>query len=236
MKLHFENYLSETDRKSKATQLFKEPGKSRIKTFAIFTAENPNAIPVSRAKNKELNKSLKKTLGDLMTDILNRGMFHYYKVKGKYGSVEHSFLVYNLSVNSAKQLCEDFCQESFIFGINHGDHLSFQFWRNTGKNGYHYVMVDEKDLFIDSTDADQDYTQISRDFKFTIPFEIFELANESLLEYYDKKCSLYEQYKDELDSYINICTDEFRTGKFQYEIRNFMFGHDAEKGRYKIEL
>lgn len=236
MKLYFENYLSETDRKSKATQLFKEPGKSRIKTFAIFTAENPNAIAVSRDKNKEFNKSLKQTLGDLMTDVLNNGMYHYYKVKGKYGSTEHSFLVYNLTVKSAKYLCEEFCQESFIFGINHGDHLSFQFWKNTGKNGYHYVMVDEKDWFNDTTNSTDNYTQISKEFKFTIPFEIFELANESLLEYYDKKCALYEQYKDSLDSYIEACTDELRTGRFQYETRNFMFGHDAERGKYKVEL
>ena len=116
-----------------------------------------------------------------MIATLNSGMYHYYKVKGKYDSVEHSFLVYNLSINNAKYLCEEFCQESFIFGINTGDKLVFQFWKNTGKNGYHYVMTDERDIFIDTTDANQDYTQISRDFKFTIPFEKFEIANENLL-------------------------------------------------------
>ena len=41
--------LTETSRNQKAIRLFKNPKGSKIKTFAIFTGENPNRIPSTPA-------------------------------------------------------------------------------------------------------------------------------------------------------------------------------------------
>lgn len=54
--------LNETSLKAKAIRLFKDPEKSRIKTFAILTGENPDIKKLSSEKNKEQNQKLKDEL------------------------------------------------------------------------------------------------------------------------------------------------------------------------------
>lgn len=219
----------ETDRKSKAKTLFTNPGNSKIKTFAIFTAENPDAKELSNKDNTFLNKGLKSDLKDLMTNALNRGRFHYYKVKGKYGAKENSFLVYNLSVSDAKDLCEKFKQESFVFGLNKEGELVFQFWRNASKgNGYNYIKVDEKSVFEDSTNEEDNYTQISRDFKFTIPFSIFESTSKSVEEFYNSHAKEYLKHSLDLIECLDIVTDDSYTSRHRYETRMLIFGSNPQ--------
>lgn len=171
--------------KSNSKRLFKNLDYvKKIKTFAILTAENRDKTPMSRKVNKELNKSLKKELSysSIEKNIIS-GRYPYYKVKGKYGSVEHSFIIYNITLSDAKSLSANCGQQAFIFGINNNGILKFQMWANASKSSYVYKMVDEKEEFdILDNDAPDFYTQISRDFKISIPFETFEVAIEDMVE------------------------------------------------------
>ena len=170
---------------AKAKRLFQHPEyMNKVKTFAIFTAQNRDKMSQSRAVNKELNKELKKDLAykDIENSIIN-SRYSYYKVKGKYGNVENSFIVYNITLDDAKALCAKNGQQSFIFAINDNGNLKFQFWANASKSGYSYKKVDEKEEFdILDDDAEDFYTQISRDFKFSIPFDTFEVAVADMVE------------------------------------------------------
>jgi hypothetical protein len=205
--------IAETSGENRAKRLFKNPEyMNKIKTFAIFTAENRDKKDFDSDVNKTLNRSLKvdlaydkdkafnkyqqtksdKTLKKLYdtgisTDSLEKdlklGHFGYYKVKGKYGNIEHSFIVYNLTLDDAKDICRKHGQQSFIFAYNNNGNLKFEFWANASKSGYSYKKVDEKEEFnIMDDDAPDYYTQIARDFKINIPFDNFEVSADDMIE------------------------------------------------------
>lgn len=209
----------EIDSKSKAKQLFTAPNsKSHIKTFAIFTAENPDKKRLSNKDNVKLNKSLKKEIGfDTIDKTLNLGHFPYYKVKGSYGSVEHSFLVYNIALGEAKSLAEKFHQQSFVFGKNKDGKLYFEMWANKYASGYKYALIDEKDYYIDATDAEDYYTQISKNFKINIPFNRFEFGLDELEEHL--KNSLDEDIEDLLSESV----DDSINGRDRYTARIILY-------------
>ena len=183
--------INETSRKSKAKQLFTEPQKSKIKTFAILTANNPDTVHYSRKANNMFNKQLKDIMSnDSPKDILDRYSFNYYKVKGSYGNIEDSFLIYNLTLDDAKTLATRFQQQSFVFGKNTDDGLIFEFYankakidKNTGKPvGYIYARTDAKSIYKDELNSSELYTQIARNFKISIPFEKFNFDDDETVE------------------------------------------------------
>ena len=196
--------------KDTAKRLFKNPEYlKKIKTFAILTAENRDKTPMSRKVNKELNKNLKKELSyDNIEKNIIAGRYPYYKVKGKYGTVEHSFLIYNITLDDAKSLSANCGQQAFIFGTNDNGILKFQMWANASRSGYSYKLVDEKEEFdILDDDAPDFYTQISRDFKFSIPFETFEVDAadmiESIYNYSMNKGRSSDEVDDLIDESVN---------------------------------
>lgn len=204
---------------SKAKRLFNNPEYvSKIKTFAIFTAENRDAIQMIRSQNRELNKELKRDLsGNNLEKSIIAGRYSYYKVKGKYGNVENSFLVYNITLEDAKSLCSKNGQQSFIFCYNNDGNLKFQFWANASRSGYSYKLVDEKDEFnVLDSDAPDYYTQISRDFKFTIPFDKFEVAAEDMIESIKSRCYRLGYSEDDIDRIIDesVNSEIYAKGRF----------------------
>lgn len=203
----------------KAKRLFQHPEyMSKIKTFAIFTAENEDTQSYSRAVNKELNKELKKELS--FEKSLAHGRYSYYKVKGKYGNVENSFLVYNITLDDAKFLCANHKQQSFIFAINNDGNLKFQFWANASRSGYSYKKVDEKAEFnILDANAENLYTQISRDFKFSIPFTEFEVSAEDMVESITKKAYSSGYTDEDIDRLIEKSVNTNIHGKHRYFAR-----------------
>lgn len=211
-------YIKESS-EAKAKRLFQHPEyMDKIKTFAIFTAQNRDKISQSRAVNRELNKELKKDLAqkDIENSIIN-GRYSYYKVKGKYGNVENSFIVYNITLDDAKSLCAKNGQQSFIFAINDNGNLKFQFWANASRSGYSYKMVDEKEEFnILDDDAEDFYTQISRDFKFSIPFDKFEVAVSDMVESITNRAYSLGYTDEDIDRLIDesVNTDIYAKGRF----------------------
>lgn len=217
--------LVETTREQKAKRLFKAPSYmgNKIKTFAIFTAENPNKVKAQRNDNLEYNKTLQRTLRTMTT----RG-FQYYKVKGKYDNVEHSYIVYNLSLEDAKNICKAFGQQSFIYVLNENGHLSFQFWANQSRSSYSYKKVDEKDTYVDDENFENYYTQISKDFKFNIPFDVFEVAPSEMIEKMETIEQKDSQYSKYLDDNILESIDDSVTSNTRMLARSRLYGKMAK--------
>lgn len=222
--------LNEVSSEVKAKRLFISPGSmSDIKTFAIFTPENPDAISLTSKENELKRKNLKSAISynsdeydkkynrnidkeDELQNILRTRHFYYYKVKGKYGNVEHSFIVYNISLEDAKQTNAVAHQQSFIFGTNRDGKLHFEFWANRSKTSYNYIKIDERDTYIDATDFEDYYTQISNDFKFNIPFEVFNVSTDKMIEFYNRK-KQNNDYALDLEENINDCLNDKFTFK-----------------------
>ena len=178
-------------REAKVKRLFKAPSQSRIKTFAILTAENPDGQEASKEENAKNTDNLKKQLSYIKPENLERsidtGGFSYYKVKGRYNdNIEHSFLVFNISLDDAKKLSSFYRQQSFIYGKNENGKLVFEILANKSLKGYSYRVCDRRDLWYqeeDGEDVEKEYTQISRDFKIRIPFDQFAWSAEDLEEH-----------------------------------------------------
>lgn len=219
--------INETTRKLKAKQLFKNPSGSRIKTFVIITGENPDAVKQTKSNNKLYNQNLKDKIAfkgdDSFEGILMKGFYPYYKVKGKYGNIEHSFIIYNCSVDDGANLAQSAHQQSFIFGTNNDGKLHFEFWANNSKSFYHYIKVDERDMYIDSTDSEDFYTKISSDFKFTIPLEVFGVAPENMVEAIEQNINSDKNYADNFNKYLDKSMDETLDGKYRIGMRNFLY-------------
>ena len=111
--------------KKKAQRLFTDPKHStKIKTFAILTFYNRDKLAQTKKVNKNQNKILKGYLGNKDSVKINdeeiplerilKQKTPYYKVKGKYGNVEKSIIIYNISFNEAYHLAQLGGQQSFI--------------------------------------------------------------------------------------------------------------------------
>lgn len=236
----------ETNAKTKATNLFRHPMCSyKIKTFAIFTSENKDKrTDYSSAENRNLNNVLKQELShnntnfnsgtnsdkaaanlkqkgidtDTFEQNLKSGYYSYYKVKGNYDNVEHSFIVYNIRLDDVKDICAECGQQSFIYGYNNKGKLKFEFWANkcSTPNKYKYFKIDECEIFDWlNSDAENNYTQISHKFKINIPFTKFEFAANEMIESINKKQSANNWTDDDVEYFINESLDDSINPKYR---------------------
>ena len=163
---------------------------------------------------------------DDMENSIKNGHWHYYKVKGVYGNVERSLLVYNISLEDAKELSKKYRRQSFIFGINENGVLKFEFYANASKSGYSYHKADERDDFtVLDDDADNYYTQIARDFKINIPFEVFEVAADRMIEAINNKNYILKWSDDAIMKCIEESVDDSITGKQRYFARSTLWSN-----------
>jgi len=196
--------ISETSRRQKAIRNF--TGKSnKVKTFGIITAENPMGKELPEQENAKRNGMLR--------SYLQSRQYVWFPVNGKYGNLEHPFMVYNCSLGDMKAIGRTFDQESFIFAevntTDDGAEVVFSYYQKpysettkTGDDGkkikpsdrdYKYIESKKEYVRLDN-DADDFFTSIGKNFKFTIPFDIFaeqvDRVNEMILE----RCNKHEQY------------------------------------------
>ena len=79
-----------------------------IDTVVIMTSENPMAQPTSPEENKARRKALEK-------DLRSLGL-GFRKTKGKYGGIENSYVIPNMSFEDAASLGHKYRQDTIIFG------------------------------------------------------------------------------------------------------------------------
>ena len=147
-----------------------------INTIVIISPANPAPQVLTRRENDERVARLEWKL----RNELKEGGYNYVKVLGKYGSVEPSFVIYNMSYYEAEDLATEFGQESFIFcEFDHSQRGSTR----AGKVSARMYMKDENgdynldDAFegiLDRNNTQRNltefYTQLSKKIKFNIPF------------------------------------------------------------------
>lgn len=149
------------------------PPLNSIKTLCVFTANNPDSTQTSSKFNKKNNKSLLHDLKQLHLPIV--------PAKGKFGNLENSYAVINISLFDSKRLNGKYEQTSFIYSVNNGDGFTNYYYEKNSKD-LPYVS-DENDYVVKDTEtnvnflpnATDNYTQIGKKFKYSIPFSIFQI-------------------------------------------------------------
>ncbi len=134
---------------------------SNVKTMAILTGE------LSRNDGSAGGDS---TANDLKQEYLRKDLrrrhFTRYLVKGHCEGGENSYLIYNISRQTALYLGQKHCQEAIVF-ID-GSHCEYLVRNGDGV----YVMTQEREMDkrLDMADAAEYFTQVSRAFGPQIPF------------------------------------------------------------------
>ena len=216
--------ITETSKKIKARQSLYGK-RNAVKQFVIMTPENPMGQDLSAEKNAKRRNKFEK--------LLNDGGLYAYPVRGKYNSTEHSYMVFNMPLNLAKEVAKIFDQQSFIFAIVKGENnVEFQYWEKKAseidKNAkgkdkqYHYVESKEEFIKFDN-DKQLFFTEIGRNFKFSIPFDIFE-AVEVYNDIFDVRCRKSKLYENEYQKLIIESCDDKHIGSYQLKLRSYLYG------------
>ena len=203
--------LSETSRRQKAQQAIQGTNR-RVRTMAIISAENP----MGNVMDDEYNE---RSMEELVRQ-LTIGHYRYFRVKGNYDGFENSLMVYNISLEDTLYLCYKYNQESVIFVDmrNDGD-ISYQYWQGDNDHSQLRLQREEHEI-VDATEDDNYYTQISKHFKFRIPF----------FEHVTKICddlALRENTID-VDRLITESLESNRAGKSRYLKRGLLYGKNTE--------
>lgn len=217
--MKFTDYLSENSRAKKAQKAFLGQLKN-IKTIGIMSPENPMGNELSSAENKELREEFE--------SILKEGNIKFFKIKGKYGSVEHSYFLYNVSLDFLKRACatDRFNQESFFFCKTKYDEETrktgcvFEYYKKPAKGSHKLKETSEK--YIDATSFEDFYSQIARTFKFSIAMKEFGNLAESTQEYSDCLESRRSSWDDDcytFDEALDKITDSHYTGFGKWALR-----------------
>lgn len=206
--LNGEIFLTETSRRQKAQQAINGKLKN-LKSFAILTSDNPMGKKLSPEENASNYESLMKDL--------KLGSFIYFPVKGKYNDIEHSVIIYNISLDDAVWLGDTYNQESIIFCIPNIEDKSvhYEYWERNGENKPLKKTI-ERDEYVDATDDKNMFTQISRKFKIRIPF--FEQVNK-VCDFVDSRRKIVENFEKLLSESI----DGSYTGKHRLICRNKLY-------------
>lgn len=136
----------------------------KIRTFAVLSAENPMGMKNSAAENNKNTAELKSKLKELGVQ--------YVPIEGKYGSIEHSFMLFNIAREDAQYLAEWFEQESFFFGINSSP-ATLIYYETSESDPSKYRKVEESKNITNESDADDFFSRYG-DFKFKFDLDYFK--------------------------------------------------------------
>lgn len=223
--------ITETSRKIKARQSLYGKRKA-LKQFVIITPENPMALESTPAENKQYRAKFE--------DGLQHEGLYAYPVKGVYGNVEHSYIVFNMPLKTAKYYADWFDQESFIFAIVKGENeVEFQLWlKQASKNDptasasdKRYQLKEVKNEFMRIDDAENYFTAIGKNFKFSIPYKTFE-AVEFYDNLFDERCQKSKLYESEYQDLIARSISDDYTTKGHIFARATLYG-SFYKSRYE---
>lgn len=213
------NDINESSRRQKVIRALNGINHN-IKTMAILTSENPRYEGFAdgiNVTNKDRRINLEKDL--------KLGHYAWFPVKGQYEGKENSYIIYNIPKDSAIYLSQKYGQEAFIF--IEGNKCEYYEQTSDGK----FIKTHQKFLSdrIDMSDASDYFTQVSRAFKFQIPF--FDDSDENRdtmvesVEYVNKiinkNTSNINEANRRVDNSINASS-----GKDRYFNRSFLYKND----------
>lgn len=139
-----------------------------IRTVGIITAENPMGQTLSSKENKELN--------DKMEAHLRRGnFFGYHQVIGKYGVIEHPFLIPNMKRDYLLQMGKWYEQKAVIYGYSAYPQdgyakMVFEYWGDRDTVEENFQKTSERSIFVSVGKEEPDFYTEVQGRKFVIPF------------------------------------------------------------------
>lgn len=178
--ISFKEFINENSRAKKAIKSFLGRLKN-IRTIGIMSPENPMGIQSSKEENQNLRSKFE--------GILKQGNIKYYKLKGMYGNLEHSYFLYNVDLEFLKKYCatDEFNQESFFFCKTKYNEETrktgciFEYYKKK-EHGSH-KLVETTETYLDVTAEKDFYTQITKAFKFQIAMKEFGNLEENMVDY-----------------------------------------------------
>lgn len=195
--------------------------RNNIFTVCIASADNPMGIKATEEENQKRRKKLE--------ELLKKNRLKYYKVKGKYGNDETSYVIANINLAMCEFLFgpDNFNQESFIFGkVKEYGSIVFSYMEQTGKGDF-----TEKDASkeIKGQKEAEDYFTSYLGYKFQIPFSIFESMVTKISDDLEKDYGWNESYKLTLE---NLALKENPTLGYLYRHANVnLLTEEQEKRR-----
>jgi hypothetical protein len=194
-------------------------GYNNIKTLAVFTANNPDSQAMSGTFNKKANHKL--------LQALKEANYIVVPAQGKFGNVENSYAVINISLEATKLYCGKYQQTSFVYTeLEDGNVMSYYYEKQDtslpyNKNTNPYVLADTAEGYTDMSDAEDFFTIIGNKFKYQIPFptmcECSERITSNFLKEDNQKLIRGKSLQECLDFAIN------KTGMAPGIMRNILY-------------
>lgn len=217
--------LKETNRRQKSLHDFLGANND-IRTIGIISPENPMGVALTSQEN---NKRVEK-----FKSYLQNNKIRFQKVKGRYNTNkqtqqkkqdEHSFLLFNVTVDELKFYGYSFDQESFIFGRfnDNSKKINFEYYqKEVGETPYQ--LLDKCDGFIRRDNADNFYTLLSKNFKFKIPFSIFESIVYNIHNRVEYRKNTSSDYNRKYEFYMERSLNENLTTQSRVLARSILYG------------
>lgn len=187
-------------------------GKSynNIMSFAILSAENPDSTEDTAANNKKHMKKL--------SDLLKRDHYTFVRQDGHFeGNVEHSYIIFNITAEVAAKLAGKFEQTSFFYCYPDGNgNMVNEYWaKQDTKQPYDsvknpYIFINKTTKIHNEKDAEDFYSIIDNDYKYSIDTSVFVKADAALQESIEnlrKEFNLIEESNDDILDCIYNKTD-----------------------------
>ncbi len=164
--------------------------RDKIRTFAIISPENPLAW--ENATDEEIIERYRKWLNNpkeyniqaskgLKADLVQQAITrngdtavrysgcNFAKIKGKYGKIEHSLMIFNITKADAEIIARNYGQESFFFANVYSDHTHIAYYLTTNVCKT-YKLVEVSDV-VTKKDGDDFFSKYG--FKFKINMREF---------------------------------------------------------------
>lgn len=178
---------------------------NNIMNFAILSAENPDSTEDTVANNKKYMKSL--------SDILKRDHYVFVRQDGHFGgNPEHSYIIFNITQEAAAKLAGKFEQTSFFYCYpDEKGNMVNEYWQKTDTNAPYnsvknpYEFINKTSKVHNQKDAEDFYSVIDNDYKYSIDCEVFDKANDKLEEGLNNlrsEFNLVNESNDDLLDYI----------------------------------
>ena len=198
--------------------------KNNIFTFCIGTPENPMAQRQTDEENERLRKEFE-------TD-LKRLRLHFYRIEGKYGNEENSYVVANVNLDYCKYLfgSKKYNQESFIFGVIDPVEKKASFYYYEQTDGV-FTLRDSETKIKDETSA-EDFFSKYRNFKFSIPFSIFTEALEEISESLDQDYGWDSHYRETLE-YVSLVENKTLKHIWEYSCLHLLTENQEEERKIR---
>lgn len=170
-----------------------------IGSFGIITAENPDSHELSKPENKKLMMQFAKT-------IKTNG-YRNVRIDGHFGgNVEHSYIIFNIKLDTLKYYAGLYEQTSFFYCYPTDTGIMSEYWEKADttkpydsvKNDY--ILINKTTVWTNEKNAEDNFSIIGGDFKYSIDPSVFSKEAEHMNECLNKIDSTLSH--DELIDYV----------------------------------